>query len=203
MRIGFFVQGEDHLQYARLLLASAHRAMPGTEVLQLTNGSCPEITRAIRIPGEMPMGVRRLKHYANLEGDWLFLDTDILIKKDVGHVFDKPFDIALASRDGTAWAGTEYAKVMPYNFGVVFSRNREFWKQALAALQCAPKQLQEWEGEQRITCEMATHKRSPFGVEILSSDYNYTPKIREENLEGRFILHLKGPRKAWMSDLAS
>lgn len=190
------------MPYAQTLIASVAKAMPDVEVFQLTDGNCPQVCKVIRIRGDMPMGVRRLKHYANLEGDWLFLDTDILVKKDVRHVFERKFDVALASRAGTFMEGTEYAKAMPYNFGVVFSRSPEFWRMGLGLLQSLPKKYQEWEGEQRVTCEMASHKRSPFKVEILDSSYNYTPQAKDEDLSEKHILHLKGPRKAWISDLA-
>lgn len=191
------------MPYARTLIASAKAVMPDVEIFQLTDGACPQVAKVIRIAGDMPMGVRRMKHYANLEGDWLFLDTDILIRKDVRPVFDKPFDVAVASRVGTYMEGSDYAKEMPFNFGVVFSRSALFWRSALSLLQALPKRYQEWEGEQRVMCAMAKDKRLPFKTEILSSAYNYTPSKKDEDLSDKFILHLKGPRKAWISDLAS
>ena len=202
MRLGFFVQGEQHLPLAQSLIASAKKAMPDVEVFQLTDGKCPAVTEAIRIPGEMPMGVRRVKHYANLQGDWLFLDTDILIRKDVRDVFDKPFDVAVASRTGTIWENCDYAAVMPYNFGVVFSRNPKFWQAHLAMLQTLPKKLQEWEGEQLVLCALAKRPRSPYKVEVLPSSYNWTPAKKQDDISHAHILHLKGPRKAWLPDLA-
>lgn len=202
MQIGFFVQGEEHLPFAEYLIRSVEQTMPDVDVFQLTDGKCPALGKVIRIRGDMPMGVRRIKHYANLEGDWVFVDTDVLFRKDVRHVFEKPFDVALADRKGTLWEHSAYAKEMPYNFGVVFSRAPEFWRELLPLMEKLPPKYQEWEGEQYLTNQMVQHPRSRFRFEILPSSYNFTPATKEQDVSQKHILHLKGKRKAWISDLA-
>ncbi len=200
MRIGFFVTGEGpHLEIAKHLISSAHKVMPDVPIFQLTDTETPILRGAegIRVGGEMPMGVRRLTHYTRLNGDWLFLDTDVLFKRDVRSVFDKPFDVAVVSREGTYMHGTEYAKAMPYNFGVMFSRSPKFWQVVLKGLQTLPPQMREWEGEQMVTCALA--QRPDFKVEVLPSAYNFTPGRREDDVSHVSILHLKGPRKAWIT----
>jgi hypothetical protein len=201
VRVGYFAQGEGpHLETAQYLIASCRRVMPDVEIHQLTDGETPvpEGVIAQRIPGKVPMGVRRIKHYSQPEGDWLFLDTDVLVMQDVRSVFDEPFDVALASRDGTYMAGTEYARAMPYNFGVVFSRGPEFWKFMLPHLMKMPPEMQQWEGEQLLTCELA--KLDLFKTKILPSSYNFTPANRGDDVGHVHLLHLKGPRKKWLKD---
>lgn len=199
MKIGFFATGEGpHLDIAKHLVASAQKHMPEVPVVFLTDETTqfPGV-EVIRLPGKMPMGVRRLTHYSKLEGEWLFTDTDLLFRKDVRPVFDKPFDVALATREGTVWHGSDYAKTYPYNTGVIFSRNRQFWRMALRGLFALPETMQEWGGEQYVTGALA--QRKDFKVEILPSSYNFTPETRDEDVSHAHILHLKGPRKAWIT----
>src|SRR6185369_4637862 len=103
---------------AKHLIASAKTHMPDVPVFHLTDGKCPAVGEVIRIDGEMPMGVRRLSHYARLSGEWLVVDTDVVFREDVSQIFEKPFDVALCSRKGTYMDGTRYATRMPYSFGV-------------------------------------------------------------------------------------
>lgn len=194
MRIGFFVQDEGiHWDCARYLIESVRRTMPAVEVFQLTNDSCPVVpgSQAIRIPGLMPMGLRRIQHYSQLEGEWCFCDTDVLFMEDVRDVFGANFDVAVSSRDGSGLEGSKYAKDFPYNFGVVFSRSPEFWKTALKAMKMLPPAMQEWEGEQWVTGKMVNSGRFP--VKVLPRAYNFTPEGGD--YAGAKILHMKGPRK--------
>lgn len=200
MQIGFFAQGDGpHLKIAKHLIESANKAMPGVPLFLLTDDMTPEVPGAgvIRLSGDMPMGVRRVTHYSRLDGDWLFLDTDVLIKRDVRHVFQDAFEVAIASRDGTYMEGTKYAETNPYNFGVVFSRSREFWAVLLEYLKALPSKAQEWGGEQLLMCEMAKLKRG--GIKVLPSSYNFTPYRETDDVSDKHILHLKGPRKAWIT----
>lgn len=201
MRIGFFAQGEGpHLHIAKHLIESARRLMPEVELYLLTDGQTSiEGVEAIRIAEDMPMGVRRVQHYATLEGDWVFLDTDVVFKRDVRHVFQQAFDVAIASREGTYMHGTKYAEIMPYNFGVVFSRCPKFWETLLRHLKTLPPEFQEWGGEQRLMCEMVRTKGCPFDVRILSSAYNFTPHKEHDDMSHVFVAHYKGPRKAWIT----
>lgn len=172
--------------------------MPDVELALLTDDKTPAFDgiEAIRIGGDVPMGVRRMMHYA-MPGEWLFLDTDVVFRKDVRHVFDKPFDVAVATRDGTYMQGTQYAELMPYNTGVVFSRNPEFWKKLVPELRKLSPDYQRWGGEQMLIGMLV--KAGIFQTEILPSAYNFTPEKRDEDVSHAAILHLKGPRKAWIT----
>lgn len=201
MQIGFFTQGEGpHTDIARHLIDSAKKHMPDVTVHQMTDEKTPVLpgAKAIRLPGKMPMGVRRIAICASLPGNWIFCDTDVLFRRDVRDVFDKPFDLALASREGTLWAGTDYAKQMPYNTGVVFSKNPECWQAVLDNLLKMAPNSQEWGGEQYLIGKLAQGgEGNPFSIEILPSSYNFTPATKEEDVSHAAILHLKGKRKAW------
>jgi hypothetical protein len=175
--------------------------MPGVEVFQLTDGDCPEVdgAKAMRLPGKMPMGVRRIRHYSQLDGDWVFVDTDVVFLKDVRPVFNDPFDVALATRKGSFLEGSQYEKDFPYNFGVVFSRSTAFWVKALGGMAMLPPDMQEWEGEQWLTGKLANSGR--YKVKILPREFNYTPEKVGEDLGAVSVLHLKGPRKKWITQI--
>lgn len=197
MRLGFYAQGKgEHLDMAKHLIASSKRFMPDVPIYQLTDGETPclEGAEALRIAGDIPMGVRRLMHY-DREGDWLFVDTDVVIHKDVRHVFERDFDVAMASRVGTYMEGAPYTKANPYNFGVVFSRNPECWRKLVPILKTMEPQWQRWGGEQLLACQLGVG----YKLEVLPCWYNFTPEKQTDSLTAAYIVHYKGPRKAWIT----
>lgn len=202
MKIGFYAQGDGpHLEMAKYCVESAKDHMPFVKVYHLTDGVTPDVKGSIpiRIPQRLPMGVRRLSHYAGLEGEWCFVDSDVIFQEDVSSVFEKPFDVALASREGTYMEGTDYAEHQPYNFGVVFSKNPKYWRAILPLLMEMPLEKQHWGGEQELCNELALQALSTFSVEILPSRYNFTPKRRDTDVSDKAIVHYKGQRKAWIT----
>lgn len=202
MRIGFFWQGDSsYLEMTKKMVESARRVMPGVEITHFTDALTAAFpgVEVKRITGDIPMAMRRMRHHAQCEGDWLFCDTDVIFRKDVRDVFDEAFDVALTDRHGTYMDGSEYAKLQPYNMGVTFSRNGKFWDLVLYSLKNFPKSLQEWEGDQRVVCGLAMNERTPFDIVILpGSVYNFTPKLEDEDCSHASIVHYKGARKAWM-----
>lgn len=205
MKIGFFAQdigpqSKPILAMAEQMIASANAVMPNVEIYHLTDGltkSPQGVTDTIRIGGDMPMAIRRVSLHEQCKGDWLFVDTDIIFRKSVEHVFDEPFDIGLTNRDGTITHEGKYAEVMPYNIGVVFSRNPEFWTMVKGYLVQMPEKYQQWEGDQRIVCELMKHDHG-FKVKILpGAIYNYPPKSADDSHDAA-IMHYKGNRKKWL-----
>jgi hypothetical protein len=203
VKIGFFAQGEgEHLYIARNLIRSVQEKMPGCDIYQLTDGETRILdgAKGIRIGGDMPMAVRRISHHAGLDGEWLFIDSDCVILKDVSHVFDDPvFDIALTDRKGSIWEKSFYGMVMPYNMGVTFSRSPSFWLAVKSLLLELPESAQRWEGDQRVVCEMV---RRGYPAKILPGKvYNFTPEKRDDSVAHAAIVHYKGKRKHWIGDL--
>lgn len=198
MRIGVYCLTEGkHWDIGKLCVGSARRVMPEVQIYHLTDMDCPELAEPIRIPKSDPMGVHRLKHYCQLEGEWLFCDSDVLFRKDVSEVFKDQFDVAMATRGDDPVADTEYGRAMPYNFGVIFSRCPDFWRTALMALQRMEPEAQEWAGEQLVAGKLMDS--GLYNTRVLPRSYNYTPQSVEEDLSGVSILHMKGHRKKWVS----
>lgn len=189
-----------HLDFAQHLIRSVRHSMPGVPIWHLTNGECPEApgVDGVRRVSGLPMAVSRITHHSELDGDWLFIDTDCVVRKDVRSVFDEDFEIGLTDRKGSIWEKSPYGMVMPYNMGVTFSRGPEFWKRVLKYLKTLPEQYQEWEGDQRVVCELAA---AGYPVRVLpGKTYNFTPEKRGDSVEHAAIVHFKGSRKLWIGD---
>lgn len=145
----------------------------------------------IESPWLMPY---RLKHLAMLGGQNIVLDTDIIVRDDLGCVFDDEFDVALTRRDVAPIDGLD----MPYNIGVMFSSCQEFWDAAYEYCLKLPENHQQWFGDQLAVKHLA--ESGCYKVKELDcGEWNYSPGKREFSLDGKKVLHFKGPvRKAWM-----
>lgn len=223
MTVGFFLVDNGSSvarSCAEALTASVHTAMPGVQVVQLsdpTTSAVDGVDDVQRLPAQ-PMAALRLAHQAAVDGEWLFVDTDILIRRDVRDVFtSKDFEIAVTTRNWPHLSAAEgFTDRMPINAGVVFSRSQTFWQEAVTALAAATKLDQSFMGHQQVISDLATSGR--FRVAQLNgAKYNLPPyvcdkhgevdksraKMSRKLLAAASILHFKGPlRKALMLDQA-
>lgn len=188
----------EHWGIAKSLIVSAKRVMPDVEVWQLTDGNTPKVAGidgCLRVGGDMPMAVRRMTAHSMLHGEWLFVDTDVVVQKDVRHVFESPFLVAVTDRVGSLWEHSPDVKDMPYNMGVTFSRSPDFWLDAKEKLLQLDPELQQWCGDQLVVCALA----GPKYLKVLPGHiYNFTPGTRDEDRSHAAIVHYKGARKAWI-----
>lgn len=189
---------EMQRRLAEMMVESVKRAMPGVEVLQMTDTTTKAIdgvddVRRIEIdsPWLMPY---RLKHLAALDGENIILDTDVLVQEDLRQVFEQQFDVALTKRDVGLIDGLD----MPYNIGVMFSRCPAFWQEANEYSLTLPDNQQMWFGDQLAVKEVAQSGR--FNVAELDCDvWNYSPNTKFFDPKGRKVIHFKGTtRKVWM-----
>lgn len=209
MRVGFFYQNNGAVsngiaEVARHMIRSIHDSMPGVEVWQLSDGDTElldGVTGVKRLPDPMPMAVRRVALHSQCDGDWLFIDTDVVVRKDVRDVFKEAFDVAITDRSGTITYESAYAKVMPYNIGVVFSRSPAFWQAVHDYLVQYPIHMQHWEGDQRVVAGIMAHRnRLGFNVKILPGlKFNYPPQSADDpRIQEASIVHFKGSRKKYL-----
>ena len=204
MTVGFFNvwRGDTtHIVCADMMIRSVRRTMPGVEIVQLTDLDSPQlhgVDRCERLPAAAS-ALLHCRHFAALPGDWLLLDTDVLVERDVRDVFRWPFDIAVADRIGTMVNGEVGSKFMqdcPYNCGVVFSRSPEFWRECCTLVEAMSPDKQRFMGIQYAACEVIAANR--YYVKVLPGlEYNYPPRSREDDTAAA-ILHFKGRRKAMM-----
>lgn len=215
MRVGFFTiygggtgMGQTiHLVLADMMIRSVKKAMPTVEIVQLTDEKTPVlygVDAVRRIESPHKMAVQCVDHYATCEGDWLLIDTDVLIQRDVRHVFDEPFDIAVCDRDGTTVEGEEEGfalfEKMPHNIGVMFSRSPAFWLAVREKLLQMDEKKQHWMGNQYAACEVIAEGQ--FNVKHLDGRvYNYPPLTKRDTCTEASIVHYKGQiRKRMMLD---
>lgn len=203
MKVAFLHVGED-LRLPTAMAASAKRL--GYGLVQMTDertAAVPGVDEIVRLPwdGERLM-TYRLQHLATLAGPALIVDTDVMFVRDVRHVWERDFDVALTRRDAPALDpnGVDLAEVMPYNTGVMFSRSQPFWRRCHELCQGFPAEVQRWYGDQYAVRFAAPE----FSVLELAVDpYNYSPASPDEDVSQRYVVHYKGPRKDWMLALAA
>lgn len=204
MRVGIYLVGDikEYHYLGSFAAAVAKDTMPGVEVVHLTDMDTKQLENTdsvIRLERNCPMAVLRMRHH-QARGEWLFIDVDVLVEKDVSKMFYDGFDIAIASRtlgDGSEHEG--FAE-MPHNMGVVFSRTPAFWRAVEKELITYDHKLQEWMGDQLAVCRLIT--KNIFRVKIIPGEqYNYPPL--SPVIKDASIVHFKGKRKAWMIDRAN
>lgn len=209
MTVGFFnvyLGSPIHTVLADLMIRSVRRTMPDVPIVMLTDEDTPAIygvDEVRRLP-KVPFDVLRCDHLMRCEGEWLYLDTDCIVQKDVRHVFGSLFSIAVADREGCLVEGEEdleFIKNTPYNLGVVFSRSTRFWGAVMEKLIQMTPERQEWMGIQFAACEVIGE--GSFGTRILPGTiYNYAPHRFSDDVSQAAIVHYKGPtRKEWMMKL--
>jgi hypothetical protein len=153
----------------------------------------------IRKERDCPMAVFRMRHHQS-KGEWLFIDVDVLVTKDISSMFYESFDIAIASRTQGDGSEHEGFAEMPHNMGVTFSRCPAFWREVENELLTYDPKLQEWMGDQLAVCRLI--KKNIFRVKIVpGEEYNFPPNSPLAPLAS--ITHYKGRRKKWMVDHAN
>jgi lipopolysaccharide biosynthesis glycosyltransferase len=208
VKVGFLHVGAN-IGYAVRMVASVKRAMPDCEIVQMTDQQTPKIEgidRLVRRHYDVKAACLmrfRMAHLADLSAsDWLILDTDIIVRKDVRDAFLPGFDAALTRRDHSIYTpdGQDVGKTLPYNAGVMFCRNPKFWFECGTHVQSLPDQFQRWWGDQMALVAIAPRFKV---LELPCATYNYSPTYSDEDLSERAIVHYKGRRKPWMLQLAA
>jgi len=195
MRAAFLHVNQDP-KWAEVMAASVRRHMD-CEILQLTDMDTPTVEGCTPIRREFTDGnltMFKMEHLANLDGEVLVLDTDVIVQADISKVFGLPFDVALTWRDGPIWSdsGQDLAKLMPINCGVMWTRSPAFWKHCHA---WAVEHPGGWYSDQFAVA--ANWRR--FNVLRLHCDnFNHTPNTKAEDVSAKMVVHYKGKRKEWM-----
>lgn len=147
----------------------------------------------------------------------LFLDSDAFLNADITPYLEADFDIAITTRDTPG--------LMPINEGVIVARMehpeavKSFFLRYLATYETLvndpPTQtfygdIRKWRGGQ-LSLNAITHNLSPFSpyrtlsvmgtrlralpCDVFNYSYEYGSSLNLENLDMKFIVHLKGARK--------
>ncbi len=219
MTVGFCLVDTGRQSVARscaeALVASVRKVMRGVPVVQFSDRKTHRVdgVDAVSRAASAPLAVLRLAHQAAVDGEWLFVDTDVLFQQDVRSVFDaREFEVAVTTRN---WPHLQtavgFTDRMPINAGVVFSRSQAFWQDAVQLLSTMSTQDQSFMGHQQVIADLAASGR--YRVALLNgARYNLPPYVSDKN--GLFdeakakmsrkltasaaILHFKGKRKELM-----
>ena len=198
-----------------VMVRSVRLAMPQARIVQFTDEATPAVAgvdEVIRRPvSDDELMIARLEHLANFEHrEAVFLDTDIIVRRDLAEVFSLPFDVALTRRYGELVVAEDdpfrrhfpsgnLIDYMPYNAGVMFSRTQDFWVDCLKACEAMHANFRRWYGDQMAL--KAVVDREYYAVyELAEPLLNYAPEHATDFPEDALILHFKGGRKAWMKD---
>lgn len=192
--------GED-LTLPTKMVESVLKAMPDVDIVQLTDDATPQIKGVSSVVRKRYNGYLmtfRMEFLAELDYPWLSLDTDVLVLKDLSFIFDKDFDVALTRRYNSILdqEGNDLTVIMPYNAGVMFSKNSAFWKDAARTLQRMPESAHKWYGDQ-LSIRLSAEKNVWNVLELACDEYNYTPNSASERKDV-YVMHFKGKRKDWM-----
>lgn len=213
MNIGFFhidtntIAADQGYVCARALVKSVRKCMPDVPVIHFTDQTSPGVkgVDAVRRKPSEPMALLRMRHHAGVEGDWLFVDTDVILQHTVRRMFLKTFDIAITTRNWSHLkAAAGFSARMPFNTGVVFSRCPRFWGEVYCRLRHLELAKQQWMGDQEVICDMIADDASPYVVaQVPGEKFNFPPRpddycdTYEALLADASIVHYKGSsRKA-------
>ncbi len=200
----FLHVGPDHA-IPSFMVASVKAAMPDAEVVQMTDQATPPVPGVDSVlrhewDGRKLM-IYRLAHLAALERPaCVILDTDVIVQRSLAPVFERPFDVALTVRHEavkTLDKTQNLTPEMPYNTGVMFSREPRFWKAALERCRALPGKQHDWWGDQLSVKQVADSGQFNV-VELPCEVYNYSPSTENEDVSERHVVHYKGARKLWM-----
>jgi hypothetical protein len=189
---------------AELMIASVRRSMPDVEIWQITDLKHTEalpVDHVFRKPFIYDNWVPWMFDcLAQIPGKVLFLDSDIIVQRDLRPLFNTGADVTLTSRGPKVINGRN----MPFLLGVVASKVPTFWLDARDRVLAMPNEDdRNWWGSQTVLLEMwedMQQGRLPWKIAAVSVDpHNYVPKHADDAPADKWVLHYKGPkRKAWM-----
>lgn len=210
VKIGFYHvdrhndESEQGYACARLMVKSAKKLMPSVPIVHFTDETSKsvkgvDVTK--RKPAE-PMALLRMRHHAGCKDRWVFVDTDVIFQQPVTAVFAAyDFEIAVTTRNWPHVKAAEgFSERMPYNMGVVFSRNAHFWAECYTRLRDLEPDEQDWMGDQVVFNDVIAEGRYLIR-RISGATYNFPPDIPGKEtpyadlLKQASILHYKGPER--------
>lgn len=191
---------DKHL--ALLMIKSIRRTHREPVIYQITKSGTPTVPGVgHRVSSDKPISLFTyfLEGLLALpDAPTVVLDTDMIVQRNLEHVFDEPFDLAVTDRHThVEIGGKSIEDTMPFQAGIFFSRSR------MALRQLHDKRMEHLDEHDWFTKERAIKRavdEAKIDVKILrGNDYNYSPSSIEENVYDKYVVHYKGPtRKKWM-----
>lgn len=194
MRFLIFTFGQPH-DLANMLINTIHYHHKDAEIVHLTDMDTPQLKDSDsvwRLPKDnQSVMILRWDHLSRMDAKpSISLDVDVLIRRNLGSVFEDEFDVALTKR-------RIETDNQPYNTGIMFARDNRFFKACREKMEREPR-FKQWIIEQEGVGIEARSGRWDV-KELPMDEWNHAPGVKSIFPESR-ILHYKGPRKDFMRD---
>jgi hypothetical protein len=191
---------------AELMVKSCRSAMPGIEIVQITNQYSRKLPFVDRVDTRVwKHGMDWLPYvsdyYAEL-GECLILDSDIIVQKDLRRLKELNVDLAVPVRRKAI--SSDDGAVMNVQMGVCYSNNSDLWKEISKRVRKMERPIdRNWWGIQLVLWDMlleCSKGESKFNLKAVKHrDFNYTPQDEKDAPEDVWAIHYKGQnRKGWM-----
>lgn len=183
---------EVHDNLVKVMINSVRKSMPGIKIYQQSDLEMREVEGVDGVIRKEKTGdfiEHRYSMVQDLNEDAISLDYDLVVQKDLRHVFNEDFDLCFTFNPKVRdW--------MKLNSGVMFTRpsGKSFWSEVLKEYQPIKD---GWGGGQLAKLRAAS--KSKLNIKYLTTEYNFTPKTFDENTDDKFVVHYKGDRKHWMA----
>lgn len=190
-------------EIAEIMIASVRRSMPGVKVVQMADLTTPALAvdEVVRKPFSHMFWVPWLMEFVSeLPGEVLFLDSDIVVQRDLSPLFNTGADLVITTRGPKVFDGRQ----MPFLLGVTASRTPEIWLELRDRVLAMPEEKDRgWWGSQVAIFDMWMDEqdgRGKWKIAVVDCDpHNYVPKDENDAPADKWVLHYKGKkRKPWM-----
>jgi hypothetical protein len=218
MAIVFLHVGEDQL--VNLFVESIRRSCGNIQIIQCTDLSTPEVKgvdNVFRYDGDIKnLMTFRLKCFSELKLNIpaIYLDTDMLVVKDLNDLIINCGKIGLCRRDFnrnalfntnfngmnlSEYSGMTLDEVYPYIACCTLTPSFEFWSEASSALDKLDRKYHFWYGDQEAIRKVAKNIKSEDMIYLPESIYGCLPE-HVMKFDPK-IIHFKGAaRKSLMRD---
>lgn len=194
MQLIFPYWGINEPDLAEIMVKSVRKVMPDLKVIQQTDEKTEQLPFVDGVWRKTKTGdfiEHRFSMLQDIEEETISLDYDVIVQKDLTHVFKEDFDLAFTERKG-------FPEATRLNSGVMFIRpsGKAFWGEMLAKYQPIKD---GWQNGQ--TAKSRAARETKVNIKYLDADlYNYAIKKRELHAPDKYAIHFKGPRKQWMRE---
>lgn len=195
--ITFFHVGED-LKTPQMAVDSVLRL--GMKCTVLTDEDTPAIKGAdcVRFK-KKGNGITHFRAhcYAEYNEPGIYLDTDMLVMRDLSPLMKLDFDVALTKRSGAIFdpSGFDVTQRMPYNAGFMAVKSKHFFDRLIKEIDQMSLEDQSWYCDQ---VGIPDAMRGLNCVELPINLFNRTIKQPDLDVSSAWVLHFKGRGKQFM-----
>jgi uncharacterized Rossmann fold enzyme len=196
MKVAFYLDTPDLTVIAELAISAVRKVMPDAEIWHLTTLAGPSISadKCLRMDVAGEFAYRQAIISAEMTGDVLFLDVDVIVREDVSVIFEQDFEVAVTTDMKPGAPG------LKYNGGIIFSRCPAYWRTVAEAGKGMDfrKTPGDWDPIERMRNAVAGSGKFKLLV-LPGEEYNYVP-ANASDIGGK-IMHYRGNRKIWMNPI--